>query len=132
MITKVCRTCGVEKNRSEFPSTGWQTRKDGSKRLALKADCKTCHNAATMSKYYRALEELGVVFKCVRCGYDKCGASIDFHHADPSEKDFTIASRVSISKEKLSNELDKCVTLCKNCHGEYHAGVWQLTELEDY
>lgn len=57
--------------------------------------------------------------KCVICGYNKCSRSMDFHHLDPNEKNFGISgSTKSISK--LKKEVDKCILVCKNCHGEIH------------
>jgi len=79
-----------------------------------------------MDRYRQRFKDIGIVFKCSRCGYDKCGAALDFHHLDPSKKDFTIASRVSVAKETLLIELAKCVILCRNCHSELHAGVWDI------
>lgn len=29
--------------------------------------------------------------KCEICGYDKCVDALDFHHLDPSEKEFRIS-----------------------------------------
>lgn len=29
--------------------------------------------------------------KCQVCGYDKCNDALDFHHLDPTEKDFSIS-----------------------------------------
>jgi len=63
--------------------------------------------------------------KCNNCD-ENHPAVLDFHHLDPSKKDFTIASRVSVAKETLLIELAKCVILCRNCHSELHAGVWDI------
>ena len=30
--------------------------------------------------------------KCIRCGYNKCLKALEFHHLDPSKKDFTISN----------------------------------------
>lgn len=60
--------------------------------------------------------------KCEICGYDKCSTSLHFHHRDSNEKDFSISGK-SLSFEKLKNEVDKCVLVCSNCHGEIHEGV---------
>lgn len=58
--------------------------------------------------------------KCESCGYDKPFLSCyDFHHKDPSQKDFTISGK-SRSFERLKEEADKCSLLCKNCHYELH------------
>lgn len=59
--------------------------------------------------------------KCVRCGYDRCPAAMVFHHPDPNEKDFGIASNGKTrSFDKMKEELDKCVLLCMICHAEVH------------
>ncbi len=53
-------------------------------------------------------------------GCSICGESdpvcLDFHHKDPEEKEFQIATCISHSKEKLLSEMEKCDILCSNCH----------------
>lgn len=67
----------------------------------------------------KAIEYLGG--KCCLCGYNKCSASLDFHHVDPSTKEFGIGAKgLTRSWEKTKIELDKCILVCKNCHGELH------------
>lgn len=63
---------------------------------------------------------------CEECGYDKCQASLTFHHLDPSVKEIQFANlneRLN-SLDDLSSvikqELDKCSLLCNNCHREKH------------
>jgi hypothetical protein len=59
--------------------------------------------------------------KCKRCGYDKCPAALEFHHLDPTQKDFGISTNGnSRSFEKCKIELDKCMLVCSNCHAEIH------------
>jgi hypothetical protein len=60
--------------------------------------------------------------KCIRCGYNKCIASLNFHHRDPEEKEFSITGK-SYSFERLKKEVDKCDLVCANCHGEIHNGL---------
>jgi hypothetical protein len=31
--------------------------------------------------------------ECSICGYNKCVAALEFHHLNPSEKDFTISAK---------------------------------------
>lgn len=57
--------------------------------------------------------------KCEICGYNKCIGALEFHHKDPSEKDFTISGK-SYSYERLKKEVDKCMLVCSNCHVEIH------------
>ena len=58
--------------------------------------------------------------KCEICGYNKCNGSLCFHHVDPKNKGFEIGSAYSLGWEKIRLELDKCILLCLNCHGEIH------------
>lgn len=48
--------------------------------------------------------------------------SLTFHHVNPLKKEFDISGK-SISWERLKKELDKCVLVCRNCHGEIEAGI---------
>lgn len=59
--------------------------------------------------------------KCEICGYNKCLGALDFHHLDPSKKDFTISdSNIYKNLDKLKEEIDKCILVCANCHREIH------------
>ncbi|OGI18574.1 MAG: hypothetical protein A3B68_02280 [Candidatus Melainabacteria bacterium RIFCSPHIGHO2_02_FULL_34_12] len=59
--------------------------------------------------------------KCKLCGYNRCIEALEFHHTDPSKKDFSISSRGhSRSWKRVKEELDKCTMLCANCHREIH------------
>ncbi len=64
---------------------------------------------------------------CIICSeYEPC--CIDFHHIDPNEKDFTIGKHRGRGKEKLYEEIKKCVCVCSNCHRKIHAGLINLNE----
>lgn len=67
--------------------------------------------------------------KCNRCAYDKCCAALDFHHI--GEKSFVISSALAQPKswEALAAEAKKCILLCRNCHSEFHAGLWKLDDI---
>jgi len=58
--------------------------------------------------------------KCCVCGYKKCIAAIDFHHKDPTKKDFSIKNLSHLAWERMKKEVIKCVLLCANCHREHH------------
>ena len=62
--------------------------------------------------------------KCSLCGYDTCIDALEFHHIDPTQKDFGISYKgITRSWDKIKDELDKCVLVCSNCHKEIHAGL---------
>ena len=66
--------------------------------------------------------------KCERCGYDKYLGALDFHHIDPNEKELTIGNRDFKLKDCIE-ETKKCILICSNCHREFHAGLWNIEEL---
>ena len=66
--------------------------------------------------------------KCIRCGYDKCLKALEFHHIDPTKKDFTI-SNDHFKLTDAVKEVKKCILLCSNCHKEFHDNMWTLNEL---
>jgi ribosomal protein L30E len=46
---------------------------------------------------------------------------LQFHHIDPSQKDFNIGGRGSTRAwETIKAEIEKCILLCANCHAEEH------------
>lgn len=64
---------------------------------------------------------------CKHCGYNKNPESLAFHHVDPSQKDYQVSS---FKRSKLNDndrkELDKCITLCHNCHAIVHDNIEKL------
>jgi hypothetical protein len=70
------------------------------------------------AKKIKAIEYLGGV--CFDCKLVYPPRVYDFHHLDPTQKDFTIARIIGRSWDKIIPELDKCVLLCANCHRLRH------------
>lgn len=68
--------------------------------------------------------------KCVICGYHACNRAMDFHHINPEEKDFGLSQKYLTSREKLIEELDKCILLCNRCHMEVEEGMHSQELLE--
>ncbi|MBU6231640.1 hypothetical protein KGP36_03135 [Patescibacteria group bacterium] len=58
---------------------------------------------------------------CETCGENDI-ACLDFHHTDPSLKEISIATTIKNgwSKERILDEISKCVVLCSNCHRKFH------------
>lgn len=117
---KIYRKCSRCKSTHEENEKNFFSRTRG----GFSSYCKSCDVNVMTERVkklkYKAIEYKGG--KCCKCGYNKCNRSLDFHHINPSEKDFEIASG-SRNFEKIRAELDKCVLICKNCHGELHDGV---------
>ena len=66
--------------------------------------------------------------KCIKCGYDRCIKALEFHHLDPSQKDFTI-SNDHFKLIEAVEESKKCILICSNCHKELHDNMWDISEL---
>lgn len=120
METKKCKTCQCEKPITEFYSNGFTPA--GTKKY--KAHCGPCYNKRTKQKKQdtirEILKELEIDIECSVCGYNKNWAALTFHHLDPNEKDFSISDCGMFSKDRLRQEIEKCVLLCHNCHMEEH------------
>lgn len=86
---------------------------------------------AAVAKRRRALKLRAVEYKggkCVMCGYSEHVGVLDFHHLDPSQKEFSIGAKgYTRSWERLRVELDKCILVCANCHREIELGVKVFT-----
>lgn len=69
----------------------------------------------------KAVEYLGGA--CQDCGLKTDVVQVyDFHHRDPSQKDFGIAKFLTCDFDAVvAPELDKCDLLCSNCHRIRHA-----------
>jgi len=137
MIKKCCR-CDVDKNTSDF-------RKDKSRADGLQSYCKQCAKEDHRSKWKETygdrykeqhnkrrkecaakLSALKSSLKCLKCN-EADPACLEFHHLDPSQKEYGIASMVQLKWDKLMLEISKCVCLCSNCHKKFHAGRFEIT-----
>ena len=132
METKLCKTCNIEKFlTSEF----WHKsnrRKDG-----WEYNCKECVKKRTLNNYYSNKEKWNETTKknktlqrqrindykdsleCLKCK-EKRNWLLDFHHPDPSKKEFQISQGERYGWEKIKKEIDKCIPLCSNCHRDFH------------
>lgn len=114
-MKKECSGCHQVKSLDDF-----YTR---SKRKIKMGECKMCWILRVKS--HRNKVKLQCIDykggKCSKCGYDKCAAALDFHHLDPTQKDFDISHSNKRSLESLKPELDKCILICANCHRELHS-----------
>jgi len=128
MNTKICTKCKIEKPLEEFAKRGDK----------LQSICKSCHNFYSHNHYLNNkqkyldkakrsdkkrkewFEEYKQSLKCEKCG-DNRWYVLEFHHLDPTEKDFNVSNAItSYGREKLLSEVKKCMVLCANCHREVH------------
>lgn len=115
---KTCPICQLSLSDDKFYIS---KRKNGHYRLA--SYCKKCHILVGRIKN-NIFKERAVHYKgdkCQDCRNEFTACVYDFHHLDPTQKDFDIANHTSTSlDEKIKKELDKCILLCSNCHRIRH------------
>lgn len=117
MNSKICPTCQEEKDISEFYQK--KDRKNGS------SSCKSCFNRYCVERSIQKKID-AIIYKGSKC--NDCGNSypeypyviFDFHHKNPTEKDFDWSKLRLKSKNTIIKELDKCDLLCSNCHRIRH------------
>ena len=116
---KVKEVNDINFNRRKIPS---KIRNRGGFKRQSVGICRTCNAKITFNRNQqfkkKCVEYKGR--KCQVCGYDKCFSSLDFHHRNPSEKDFQISEVRWKPWPIIKSELDKCDCLCRNCHAELH------------
>ena len=113
-IKVICQFCGKE---SDYCRTSSSIRKS----------CYNClpegqeANASLIGRLVKdkAVREKGN--KCAICGKQYPNYVYDFHHLDPSKKDFNLGNKTSTVKwETVKKEIDKCILVCANCHRILH------------
>lgn len=112
----------IKKVAKEFGISYTRLRKYG---LQLNNPIKTQEQINSQTRYSKRIKEELVEYKggkCEICGYNKCIQALEFHHLDPTQKDFSISGGTK-SFERLKPEVDKCILVCSNCHKEIHAGL---------
>lgn len=119
---KKCTMCSLEKSTDSFYEQV-QVGSNGQRWHYLDSFCKQCRSRYTslrrQERKRQAVEYLGG--QCVRCGLKTDRVEVyDFHHRDPSQKDFSIGKNVR-SLQAIMPELDKCDLVCSNCHRIIHA-----------
>lgn len=115
-LTKKCPKCNIVKTKDCF-----YIKQKGTNNLS--PYCKNCTAIQCKERTDKFKQDcvnyLGG--KCKSCGYDKCIAALEFHHLDPSKKEFNISyTKWHKFDERILNELNKCILLCANCHRELH------------
>ena len=103
--------------------TEFAKRKD---RNRIRWKCLKCETEA-VQKRREKIKIMAIAYKggkCQCCGYDKCVQALEFHHIDPTQKDFGLGAKgYTRSWDKNKEELDKCIMVCANCHREIHYNI---------
>lgn len=124
---KKCTKCGVDKKLDQYPFRNKE-------KQIYRNECKECsaknrkiknYDGKKINKNYKSNAVKYKGGKCEICNLETNIFNIyDFHHMNPSEKEFTYSTKRHIDIEKCKNELDKCHLVCSNCHREIHGGFY--------
>jgi len=117
----------ISKRRKEMGEKKWaeyQKERERNKTLVWRKNNPEKYVNRDQNIKIRLIEEKGS--KCEKCDYNKCIGSLDFHHKDPSKKEFTISHNHK-SYKKMKKETDKCFLWCSNCHREFH---WKENDIK--
>ena len=116
----ICPKCKQEKNSSDFYQTT-------GKIIGVTSYCKQCNTVYCIERIrirkVKLINHMGG--ECADCGLklkDSHFSVFDFHHIDPSKKEYTGNKLKYGSWDKAIRELNKCVLLCSNCHRIRHHG----------
>lgn len=126
-----CKNCGKELTgrQTMFCSRRCQSKYYQAQGYNTKYSQKKDYHG-TLIKYFLIQKRGG---KCEKCGYNKNISALEFHHLDPSKKEFTLDSRnlERHSDEEILKEFDKCVLLCANCHAEHHHPELEISNIDN-
>ena len=116
METKICSKCHRELPLDCFHKNGFNSKGE----QKYRGYCKDCANTLEKTRYHNKKDFIdSQKQKCFKCG-DTRTYVLDYHHIDPSKKDFTIGRIKKGSLDLIQQEIDKCIVLCANCHREFH------------
>lgn len=112
---KTCTKCLKDKELTDFYTQN--DRKSGA------SYCKECFNHYCMARWSARKVEM-VEYKgskCIDCELENEHPSVyEFHHLDPTRKDYVWTKLRLRPIKVIKEELDKCVLLCANCHRKRH------------
>ena len=134
-VHRTCRKCGIKKSLGQFVKVKEcvygrsHTCKECNKMIRAPRYKRDRKKRAQRENYLNRKRKLILVEwfgdKCKDCNESFPPCVYDFHHTDPSHKDFKISNYRKrpgnlLEDEDLREELSKCVMLCSNCHRIRH------------
>ena len=112
-----CVQCGVSLSgrQTKFCSRECKNRSTNTQHQSYDAQ-----QARGLRRKIRLVQSMGGY--CHRCRYGKNLAALEFHHADPETKAFSLDLRSLSNRswQAIVVEARKCELLCSNCHKELH------------
>lgn len=119
-----CSACGMSLAEKQFFPPFYVVSRNKTKKYLCKGSrCRNCQRKVNRQRYEhhrKLIDEIKLKRGCERCGWKEAAVALDFHHKEPSGKDFHISQKVQCKMEKLMAEIEKCIVLCANCHRITH------------
>ena len=112
-------------------------RKNARRKDGLQSQCIECHRqyrrehyeknrrkyidkaGAWKKSFVEWWKEYKSQFSCAQCG-ESHPACIHFHHDGDDKEDNVSSLVVAGCKERVLEEISKCIPLCANCHAKLH------------
>jgi hypothetical protein len=117
---RVCRECAKLRQQRKRASPGFNERAaENTRRHREKLGPAYLEHVRELRRQKKEwLDSLKI--GCARCSQTHV-ACLEFHHRDPSQKDFLLSVGVAkYSLKRLQTEVDKCEIICSNCHRIHH------------
>jgi hypothetical protein len=126
---RICNVCKEEKEDDNFL---FRNKEKGTKHSA----CSLCYKDIRKRSYEKNKKyyidkskryekdirdwyhEIKSSLKCQECGFSH-PAALDFHHIGKKESEVSNIIK-SCNKDRILEEIEKCIVLCSNCHRIHH------------
>jgi hypothetical protein len=92
--------------------------------------CGKCRTAAVSKRRRRVKRQLvrEAGGQCRLCGFNAHPSALQFHHVDPSSKEFHLSQEgFTRAISRMRSEVKKCILLCANCHALVEAGIRKVS-----
>ena len=99
--------------------------------MVWNSECEKRRKRSRLHKK-KYIQDIKLEQGCQVCGYKKQVKALVLHHKDPSLKtaepcQFWVNGW---SFPRIDKELENCMVLCRNCHGEHHVGYIDAHEFD--
>ena len=114
-----CRCEACKETNREYQREYQRKRRQDPKYRARRAETTAKSAERTIARNQRIRQEF-LDAGCLDCG---SAENLEFHHVDPSTKAQSVSFLAgnTTSVERLLEEIEKCVVVCRPCHLDRHA-----------
>lgn len=127
-----CKICGIQLIGMQKMYCSNNCKSRGHYKNSIQGNSMHRQKRVSLERKIFFIKQLGG--GCSNCGYNKNLSAMEFHHKDPSTKDFPLDARRfgNNSMKTLEIEVNKCELLCSNCHREHHHPQLEMKKVLDF